>query len=56
MKNVIIICVPLYKDFSQLSADEKLSLQQLKRILKAHPIMAICPNHLDLSEYKKFFF
>ncbi|MCE7064822.1 DUF5672 family protein [Dyadobacter sp. CY326] len=44
----VAVVVPVYK--TQLSDYEKISLRQCRKILSNHPIIAIKPDTLDLSE------
>lgn len=46
----VAIVIPIYS--KQPSQDEKKSLIQCKKILGKHPIIVICPQSLDISEYK----
>lgn len=55
ISNPVIICVPLYKKFSDLLKSELLSLNQLKRVLFRHPIVAIAPEFWNEAGYYDFF-
>lgn len=47
------ITIPIYKDFKDLKKSEILSLIQCTKILNSYPIYFICPNGLNIEEYKK---
>jgi hypothetical protein len=50
MNRKVVILIFTHK--SALDWHEKISLEQCYRILGKHPIRIVCPNGLDLSEYR----
>ncbi|NIJ54360.1 DUF5672 family protein [Dyadobacter arcticus] len=47
-KKKAAVVIPIYK--TELSAFEKISLMQCQKVLSNHPIIAVAPEGLDLSE------
>jgi len=45
------VVIPVYKD--SMSPCERASLRQCIGILGSHPIVLVCPEHLDTSEYNE---
>ena len=48
-----IVLLPLYKNYSALSAAEILSLNQIFRTLQKHPIGFVVPKDLSMDAYKE---
>lgn len=51
MVNDVVIIIPIYK--KELSLEETASLKQCIKILGEYPIIFICPEDLDVSNYQK---
>lgn len=51
----IIIVIPVYKSFEELSGNEKTSLRQLKKVLGNYPICILAANNFTIKEYEDFF-
>ena len=51
MRRVIIV-IPVYK--SKLQEEEIISLRQTFRILKVYPFALVCPEGLDVTDYRKW--
>lgn len=49
--NNAVVLIPVYKEMP--SEDERMSLQQVLRVLSLHDIRFVCPEHLDMSEYDR---
>lgn len=50
MTSSFAVVIPIYAE--KPTKDEKASLLQCKKILGKYPIIVICPDSLDVSEYK----
>ncbi len=47
--NIAAVVVPVYRD--KPADEEKVSLNQCRKILGKYPIIIVCPNSLNISEY-----
>ncbi|MGN0006284.1 MAG: DUF5672 family protein [Candidatus Gastranaerophilaceae bacterium] len=50
MTEKVAVVIPIYSKYP--TKDEKSSLIQCKKILGEHPTIVVCPQSLDVSEYK----
>lgn len=51
----VIIAIPVYKEFKQLTSYELLSLKQLKAVLYKHHICFVAPVSLNVESYSEYF-
>lgn len=47
----VAVVIPVYK--AELDNDEAVSLRQTFRVLRSYPMILVCPNGLDISEYDR---